>query len=81
VKILRIIGTVTGDQYKAIHEAMEIWSTGTSCSAALLKRFPAGRLEIHVVSDVEDQKGAIIVIDGGTLGFHPLDEPRETTVH
>jgi len=81
VKILRIVGAVTGDQYKAIHEAMRIWSTGGACSEGLLKRFPAGRFEIHVVSDVEDEKGAIIVIDGGILGFHPLDEPGETTVH
>jgi hypothetical protein len=60
---------------------MMIWSSGGACSEALLKRLPAGRIEIHVGMDADGVKSAIIVIDGGILGFYPLDEPGETTIH
>jgi hypothetical protein len=81
MKILRIIGAATDDQRTALHEAMAIWSQGGTCSPALLHRFPSGRVEIHVVSNADDEKGAIIVIDEGILGFYPLDETDEATVH
>jgi hypothetical protein len=81
MKILRIIGAETDDERTALAEAMTIWSKGGACSDALLNRFPAGRVEIHVASNADGGQGAIIVIDGGILGFHPLDEPGEVTIH
>jgi hypothetical protein len=81
MQILRIIGAVTDDQRQAIHKAVAIWSTGGICSKALLERLPDGPIEIHVVSTTGGEKGAIIVIAHGILGFHRLDESVEATIH
>jgi len=54
---------------------------GGAWSDALLNRLPFGRVEVHVASNANDQQLAVIVIENGVVGVHPLDEPGPAITH
>jgi hypothetical protein len=81
MKILKISGDTTADQRTALHEALAIWEDGGACSSTLMNRLPISRVEILIAPKSAADALAIIVIEGGIVGVHPLDEPAPDTIH
>jgi hypothetical protein len=81
MRILKIDGASTDDERAALREVIGIWETGGACSDELLNRLPSGRVEVHVAANANNEQLAVIVIENGIVGFHPLDEPGPETTH
>ena len=81
MKVLSIVGATTDDERTALREALAIWERGGACSRELLGRLPKKRVEVHVSSNTDANHRAIVVIEDGVVGFHPLDDAESWTVH
>jgi hypothetical protein len=81
MNITKIIGASNDDQCAALRQVLAIWERGGDCSAELLARIPTERVEINIESDDDPKALAIIVIEDGIVGFHPLDEPLSDVIH
>ena len=80
MKILKITGATTHDESIALHEILAIWEQGGTCCAALMQRMPKSRVEVLIEANEHDRR-AIIVIENGIVGVHPLDESEPQTIH
>jgi hypothetical protein len=79
MQILRIVGASTDDEREALRHVIAVWEIGGACADELLHRMPNGRVEVHVRTN--DGTPAVIMIENGIVGFHPLDEPGPALTH